>query len=81
MAKLQIIGPYRVTNIGVNGAVYKVVEMKDIEKRSYRELNPDRTYLTRQSAYGRCRRLNKKWQDRHMMDDNYDEMMEYFSEK
>lgn len=78
MAKLQIVGPYRVKNIGANGDVYKVVEMIDLEKNSYRELNPDRTYLNRQAAYGRCRRLNKRWQDDHMMDDNYDEMIAYF---
>lgn len=78
MVKLQIVGPYRVKNIGVNGDVYKVVEMIDIEKNSYRELNPDKIYLNRQSAYGRCRRLNKRWQDGHMMDDNYDEMIAYF---
>ncbi len=81
MANIQIVGPYRVKNIGVNGDVYKVVEMIDLVKNSYRELNPDRTYLNRQSAYGKCRRLNKRWQDDHMLDDNYDEMVSYFSNR
>ncbi len=78
MAKLQIVGPYRVINVGANGNVYKVVEMIDLEKNSYQELNPDRTYLNRQSAYGRCKRLNQRWQYDSIMDDNYDEMLAYF---
>jgi len=79
MANLKIVGPYRVKNIGVDANVYEVVEMENVEKNVHKQLNPSRTYLTRQSAYGKCRRLNKRWQDSHELDDNYDEMIEYFS--
>ncbi len=69
MAKQQIEGPYRVKNIGVGGDVYEVVEMLDEVKNQYAELRPRRTYLKRQSAYAKMVRLNRRWQQDHLMDD------------
>lgn len=73
--KQKVCGPYRVKNIGVGGDVYQVVSMMDNESNTWEELRPNRTYLNRQSAYGKCLRLNKRWQD-----DNADDvdMLEYW---
>ncbi len=77
-AKQTIYGPYRVKNIGVNGDVYQVVEMIDNQSNTWEELRPNKTYLNPQSAYGRCARLNRRWQDEHALDDNWFEMRDYW---
>ena len=73
MAKQQIEGPYRVKNIGVNGNVYEVVEMLDESKNQHAELRPRRIYSSkphsRQTAYQAMVRLNRRWQQDHLMDD------------
>jgi hypothetical protein len=74
-AKQKVFGPYRVKNIGVGGDVYEVVEMVDNHSNTWEELRPRKTYLNRQSAYGKCLRLNKRWQEDHALDD---EMLEYW---
>lgn len=62
-AKQKVYGPYRVKNIGVNGSVYQVVQMVDNSSNAWEELRPNKTYLNRQSAYGKCLRLNRRWQN------------------
>ena len=74
-AKQKVHGPYRVKNIGVEGDVYQVVAMVDNHSNAWEELRPNRTYLHRQSAYGKCLRLNRRWQQDHEMDF---EMLEYW---
>jgi hypothetical protein len=80
MASIQIAGPYRVKNIGMDGNMWEVVEMEDIQKNIFHQLRPRRVYTEdqRQAAYGLCKRLNLKWQKEHELDENYDEMMEKF---
>lgn len=73
--KQKIFGPYRVKNIGEGGDVYEVVEMVDAHSNTWEELRPRRTYLNRQSAYGKCLRLNRRWQEDHELDV---EMLEYW---
>jgi len=73
--KQKVFGPYRVKNIGVEGDVYQVVAMVDNSSNTWEELRPNRTYLNRQSAYGKCLRLNRRWQQDHEMD--FD-MLEYW---
>jgi hypothetical protein len=68
VAKKTIAGPYIVINTGVDGPMYEVVEMIDEEKRVHVELRPRKTYVNRQSAYGMCARLNRRWQEDHAMD-------------
>lgn len=72
-ARKTIEGPYKVIDIGANGPVYEVVEIIDEEKRQHAELRPRKTYLNRQSAYGLCARLNRRWQEDHAMDEAYGE--------
>jgi hypothetical protein len=79
-AKQRVIGPYRVKNIGVGGDVWEVVEMIDVERNTWEELRPRYTTLSRQAAYGKCLRLNKRWNEECILDDNYDEMIKRFSE-
>lgn len=67
--KQTIQGPYKVINIGVGGDVYEVVEIIDEEKRQHTELRPRKTYLNRQSAYGMCARLNRRWQEQRNPDE------------
>lgn len=74
-AKQKVFGPYRVKNIGAEGDVYQVVAMVDNQSNAWEELRPNRTYLNRQSAYGKCLRLNRRWQNDHFMD--FD-MLEYW---
>ncbi len=74
--KQKVFGPYRVKNIGVNGDVWEVVEMVDNTSNTWQELRPRAVYSNnRQPAYGKCLRLNKKWQEEHSMDD---EVLEYW---
>jgi hypothetical protein len=68
-AKKTIEGPYKVIDIGVNGSVYEVVEIIDEAKRQHAELRPRKTYLNRQSAYGLCARLNRRWQEQRNPDE------------
>lgn len=75
-AKQKVVGPYRVKNIGVNGDVYQVVEMVDNTSNTWQELRPNTTYLNRQSAYGKCLRLNRRWQEDLNPDD--DNLLEYW---
>lgn len=63
-------GPYRVKNIGVDGNVYEVVEMVDNISNTWLELRPRKTYTNRQPAYGKCARLNKRWYQDHIMDND-----------
>lgn len=77
-AKQKIYGPYRVKNIGVNGDVYQVVEMVDNQINTWKELRPNKTYLNRQSAYGKCARLNRRWQDERVFDPDWIEMRDYW---
>ena len=74
-AKQQVFGPYRVKNIGANGDVYEVVEMVDNQSNTWQELRPRYTTTTRQAAYGKCLRLNQRWQDEHMIEDD---VLEYW---
>ena len=74
-AKQKVYGPYRVKNIGEGGDVYQVVSMIDNSSNTWEELRPNRTYLNRQSAYGKCLRLNRRWQSDNEMDF---EMLEYW---
>jgi len=74
MANRKVEGPYQVKNIGANGDVYKVVYMLDEQKNTYQELNPDRTYLKRQSAFRRALNLNKKWNEERVFDDVYSDL-------
>lgn len=68
-AKKTIQGPYEVIDIGANGHLYEVVEVIDEQKHQHAELRPRKTYLNRQSAYGMCARLNRRWQEDHAMDE------------
>ncbi len=75
-AKQKVHGPYRVKNIGVDGDVYELVEMVDNTSNTYQELRPRKTYTkNRQPAYGKCLRLNRRWQADHMMEDD---ILEYW---
>lgn len=76
-AKQKVFGPYKVINIGVGGNMYEVVEMLDKEKNQHAELRPRKTYLNRQSAFGKCLRLNRRWQEENIMDD---ELLDYWKE-
>jgi hypothetical protein len=69
MPQRQVFGPYRVKNIGVDGDVYEVVEMVDNTSNTYQELRPRKTYLNRQPAYGKCLRLNRRWQKDNILED------------
>lgn len=69
-AKQKIQGPFKVINIGVKGPVYEVVEEVNAQG-DYEELRPRKTYLNRQSAYGKCARLNRRWQEDRAMDEAY----------
>ena len=75
-AKQKVVGPYRVKDTGVGGSVYRVVSMMDNHTNTYEELNPTRTYLNRQAAYGKCLRLNRRWQER-LNPDEYD-LLDYW---
>lgn len=78
-AKQKVFGPYRVKNIGVYpGNVYEVVEMVDNSSNTWQELRPRRTYLNRQSAYGKCLRLNKRWHEETSQDPDDDDSIEYW---
>lgn len=74
MAAKTIAGPYEVVNIASYGQpkVYEVVEVVS-ENGDYESLRPRKTYINRQSAYGMCARLNRRWQDDHAMDEPEDE--------
>lgn len=72
-AKQKVIGPYRVRK---SSSVYKVVEMVDNSSDGYQELRPNKTYLNRQSAYGKCLRLNRRWQEELHSDENH--LLEYW---
>lgn len=74
-AKQKIFGPFRVKNIGSGGDVYEVVEMVDNTSNTWEELRPRKTYLNRQSAYGKMRRLNARWQDDNALEVD---MLEYW---
>jgi hypothetical protein len=69
-AKQKVFGPYRVKNIGSGNGVFEVVEMVDNHSNTWEELRPRKTYLNRQPAYGKCLRLNRRWQEEHMMEDD-----------
>lgn len=72
-APKTVKGPYRVIDIGCgSGHVYEVVETVS-ESGDYEELRPRKTYLKRQSAYGLCARLNRRWQEDHDLDEAYGE--------
>ena len=66
-ATQKVFGPYRVKNIGSGSGVFEVVEMVDNSSNTWQELRPRKTYLNRQSAYGKCLRLNRRWQQETMM--------------
>jgi hypothetical protein len=63
MPKRKVIGPYRVKNIGANGPVYEVVALVNNQSNTWEELRPRYTTLSRQAAFGKCLRLNRRWQD------------------
>ncbi|HYU75835.1 MAG TPA: hypothetical protein VEL31_24440 [Ktedonobacteraceae bacterium] len=69
-AKQKVHGPYRVKNIGSVNGVYEVVEMVDNTSNTWQELRPRKTYLNRQPAYGKCLRLNRRWQEENIMEDD-----------
>jgi hypothetical protein len=80
-AKQKVFGPYRVKNIGASGPVYEVVEMVDNHSNTWQELRPRCVYATsknpRQAAYGKCLRLNKRWQEE--MEETFEtEILEYW---
>ncbi len=77
MTKRKVFGPYRVKNIGVDGEVFEVVEMEDNHSNTWQELRPRYTTQLRQAAFGKCLRLNQRWQDEHMMEDD---LLEYWKE-
>ncbi len=73
-AQRKVFGPYRVKNIGV----YEVVAlMNNQSNTTWEELRPCYTSTSRQAAYGKCLRLNQRWQDEHMMEDD---LLEYWKE-
>jgi hypothetical protein len=75
-AKQKVFGPYHVKNIGADGGVYMVVEMVDNTSNTYQELRPNRTYLNRQAAYGKCLRLNRRWQEQ--LNPDGDDLLDYW---
>lgn len=77
---LKVVGPYRVKNIGVGGNVYEVVEMVDNTSNRWMELRPRYTTTSRQAAYGKCLRLNQRWQDDHQSDEDFAEALAYWRE-
>lgn len=76
MASQKIVGPYRVKNIGAEGGVYEVVEMMDNTSNTWHELRPRKTYLKRESAYAKCVRLNRRWQEQLNSDE--DDLLAYW---
>ena len=77
-AKQQVYGPYRIKRFG---GMYEVVSMLDNHSNRYEELRPRRVYAgqpnSRQTAYQAMVRLNRRWQDDHMMDDD---LLKYWQE-
>jgi len=76
-ATQKIFGPFRVKNIGSDGNVYEVVEMIDNYSNTWEELRPRKTYLNRQSAYGKMRRLNARWQEDNALEGH---LLEYWKQ-
>jgi len=75
-ARQKFFGPYRVRPIG--GGVLEVVEMVDnTDPRTWQELRPRATYTNRQPAYGKCLRLNIRWQKGHKLEDD---VLQYWKE-
>lgn len=75
--KKTIEGPFEVINIASPGLepVWEVIEIVD-ENRNYESLRPRKTYAgreKRQTAYGMCARLNRRWQEDHAMDEVHGE--------
>lgn len=70
VAHKTIAGPFEVKNIASYGQppVYEVIEIVS-ENRDYESLRPRKVYVTRQSAYALCARLNRRWQEDHAMDE------------
>ena len=76
MAKQKVYGPYRVKPLG--DGMYEVVEMTDncsSTRDAWEQLRPRKTYVNRQPAYGKCLRLNSRWQQENIMED---ELLEYW---
>ncbi len=71
MTERKVFGPYRVKNIGV----YEVVEMENNHSNTWQELRPRYTSISRQAAYGKCLRLNRRWQQDHQLEDD---VLEYW---
>lgn len=78
MTERKVFGPYRVKDIGVDGSVYEVVSMVDNHSNTWEELRPRYTSLSRQAAYGKCLRLNKRWQEEHEIEDT--DLLAYWQE-
>lgn len=65
-AKRKVFGPYRVKPLGDG---WEVVEMEDNARpHVWQQLRPRYTSVNRQPAYGKCLRLNERWQEDHQDD-------------
>lgn len=77
----RVYGPYRVKNIGVDGDVWEIVGMvNNHDSRTWEELRPRVTYAgkeKRQTAYAKCLRLNKRW-NQDMLESMRLDLIEYW---
>lgn len=61
----QTKGPYRVMNDGT----YRIVFNLNETGSRYREVDDKKIYTKRQAAFRRCKQLNDRYAEEHMMDE------------